>query len=105
MFLIIFVMIVVFVQVDVSVLFENVFQILSFQGIYVIYFNVDGIYVINIGISGIWQVQGLEICVVCLIGESGCVLFQDGVVLGDIWQGINVVIGEIVIYIIVLCES
>ncbi|MEC9249275.1 MAG: hypothetical protein VX501_01390 [Pseudomonadota bacterium] len=93
------------VQADASALLENALQISSSQGTYVTYFNPDGTYTTNIGISGTWQVQGSEICVVRSTGESGCAPLQDGVALGDTWQGTNAATGETVTYTIVPREG
>jgi len=92
-------------QADVNALIENALQISSSQGNYVTYFNADGTYTTNIGISGTWEIRGAEICVVRTTGESGCAPLQDGVSLGDSWEGTNAATGETVTYTIVARDS
>ena len=86
-------------------LVENALQISAGDVTYHTYFESDGTYTTDIGISGTWQVQGSEICVVRSTGESGCAPLQDGVALGDTWQGTNAATGETVTYTIVPRES
>lgn len=92
-------------QADASALLENALQVSSSQGSYVTYFNADGTYTTNVGISGTWEIRGAEICVVRSTGESGCAPLQDGVSLGDSWEGTNAATGETVTYTIVARDS
>ena len=86
---------------SLDTLLEHALQISAGDVTYITYFNADGTYTTNIGIEGTWEVQGNEICVVRTTGESGCAPLQDGLGLGDSWQGTNAATGDTVTYTIV----
>lgn len=85
----------------VDALVENALQVSTAEGSYITYFNADGTYTTNVGIEGTWELQGSEICVTRSTGESGCAPVQDGLSLGDSWEGTNAATGQTVTYTIV----
>lgn len=67
---------------------------------YTVMLNEDGTYSSDVGISGTWHVDGSQLCTSRASGESNCQPIQEGLGLGDSWEGENTA-GETVTFTIV----
>ncbi|MGP1274167.1 MAG: hypothetical protein ACQRW7_01965 [Caulobacterales bacterium] len=85
---------------SVEALVENALRVESPSVTYTVRLNADGTYSSDVGISGTWEVQGDELCTSRSTGETNCQPIQEGLGLGDSWQGENTA-GETVTFTIV----
>lgn len=85
---------------SVEALIEHALQVQSDAITYTVMLNADGTYSSDVGISGTWEVQGDQLCTSRASGETNCQPVQDGLGLGDSWEGENAA-GETVTFTIV----
>lgn len=85
---------------SVDALLEHALQVQSDTITYTVVLNADGTYSSDVGISGTWEVQGNELCTSRATGETNCQPIQEGLGLGDSWEGQNTT-GDTVTFTIV----
>lgn len=85
---------------SVDALLEHALQVQSETVTYTVMLNEDGTYSSDVGISGTWEVQGDALCTSRATGETNCQPMQEGLGLGDSWEGENTT-GETVTFTIV----
>ncbi len=85
---------------SVDALLEHALRVEGGGVIYTVMLEADGTYSSDVGISGTWEVQGDELCTSRATGETNCQPIQEGLELGDSWEGENTA-GETVTFTIV----
>ncbi len=84
----------------VAALVEHALRVEGGAVTYTVMLNEDGTYTSDVGISGTWELQGDQLCTSRSTGETNCQPLQEGLGLGDSWQGENTA-GETVTFTIV----
>ncbi|MCC5980405.1 MAG: hypothetical protein JJU26_01670 [Oceanicaulis sp.] len=85
---------------SVDALIEHALRVEGGGVTYTVILDADGTYSSDVGISGTWEVQGDELCTSRATGETNCQPIQEGLALGDSWEGENAA-GETVTFTIV----
>lgn len=74
---------------SIDALVEHALQVQTDTITYTVMLNADGTYSSDVGISGTWEVQGDQLCTSRATGETNCQPIQEGLNLGDSWEGEN----------------